>query len=662
MRLISLEIEPNGKNGWHFPKTDFGYSITQLFGPNGSGKTPTIQFIVYAMGLPVIFREIIYDKCKAVILRCEIADKEYSFVRQIQKEFSASIFSNGNEIRFNSEAKFSEYCLTKIEFSFPNLVGISGTVANPYMATLLPITYLNQDTGYSRFYSPHSTFIRDQFEEMVRVYFELPPKNNFDSKKRALELKSLIESCNSSIVFVKESLERLKADVAAYDEKEIVNLSRVYIGEMESIRTIKDSRVETVGALHRTVADQRGAIHSIIRELNLLESRIQGTERIEKEIEAEIETLSLNVEARNVFMSFKEICSNPSCGLFKNSADNYGKSLLYLKDQLKDLQVGKSQWRFEITALLEKKRLIEAETVSIENHLSKSKDTPEISTMVEAIRTITTKIYDLEQAKRKIEIFNAEKGKLFDLLTKRDKLSDELADTSRSTSEPSIRVSEIRQFFKECIVKWLDLLETKNVSRDISLDSSFYPVFGTEKIDQFHGSTRVRLVLSFHAALLEAHTRFCPGNPLPFILDTPRQQEIETSHLKTFITGISELSKISGLQVIFSTTEFRFDCGPDDAEWTPMFIGREQNMYLGTLADYLLFQADSILSWWVQNFISTDEIDKKEKDSERSEKPLVSPDKEIRKVYSYAKDSEILKAIEKIELKSKRWVSKELIE
>ena len=61
-----------------------------------------------------------------------------------------------------------------------------------------------------------------------------------------------------------------------------------------------------------------------------------------------MKTLSLNEEARGVFTSFQEICRTPNCGLFLGSAESYGKNLLYLKDQIKDLE--RNSQRAEIRA------------------------------------------------------------------------------------------------------------------------------------------------------------------------------------------------------------------------------------------------------------------------------------------------------------------------
>lgn len=64
MRLVSLKIFPNGQLGWGSELLVFGRDVTQLFGPNGCGKTPVVQSIPFCLGFPSIFRNDIYDRCK----------------------------------------------------------------------------------------------------------------------------------------------------------------------------------------------------------------------------------------------------------------------------------------------------------------------------------------------------------------------------------------------------------------------------------------------------------------------------------------------------------------------------------------------------------------------------------------------------------------------
>ncbi len=61
MKLINIQIFPNNQLGWRSDLLRFGDNITQLFGPNGCGKTPIVQSIAYCLGYPSVFRNDIYD-------------------------------------------------------------------------------------------------------------------------------------------------------------------------------------------------------------------------------------------------------------------------------------------------------------------------------------------------------------------------------------------------------------------------------------------------------------------------------------------------------------------------------------------------------------------------------------------------------------------------
>ncbi|MBL1639793.1 hypothetical protein ELD68_35540, partial [Klebsiella pneumoniae] len=49
-------------------------------------------------------------------------------------------------------------------------------------------------------------------------------------------------------------------------------------------------------------------------------------------------TLNLNEEAKRIFRSFEEICPSLDCKMFTRSSESYAKHLLYLKDQIKDIE------------------------------------------------------------------------------------------------------------------------------------------------------------------------------------------------------------------------------------------------------------------------------------------------------------------------------------
>lgn len=74
-----------------------------------------------------------------------------------------------------------------------------------------------------------------------------------------------------------------------------------------------------------------------------------------------------------------------------------------------------------------------------------------------------------------------------------------LGDNGRADLE----FNKLRLRIRELTVKWMDVLNTPNVSRDIEIDLDFRFRFGHEPVDIIGGSTKSRLILAIHAALFE---------------------------------------------------------------------------------------------------------------------------------------------------------------
>ncbi|MEM8205762.1 AAA family ATPase, partial [Morganella morganii] len=77
MRLLSLFLKGRENIGLESDELVFGKGITELYGPNGSGKTPLIQSIIFCLGYPCKFREEIYRSCHYARLKFEIDGKLY---------------------------------------------------------------------------------------------------------------------------------------------------------------------------------------------------------------------------------------------------------------------------------------------------------------------------------------------------------------------------------------------------------------------------------------------------------------------------------------------------------------------------------------------------------------------------------------------------------
>lgn len=589
MRLLTLQIEPLGQNGWASPLLEFGKRTTLIFAKNGSGKTPVIQSLAAGLGFPLKFREDILEKCTSIILTAEHDGKSLVVRRVIgakNQDFKGTI-EFGDEIteHFN-ESSFSRTFFSCLDLDPPRLVSNKGEATQPYISTVLPVFYLNQGDGYTAAYKSPSPFINDQFVEMVRFIFGLNPKHSFDVKKSLIQEKSALESKTKQIVAAQRILDNLFQEID--DSKANREALQIRIEELtsqiENLRSSFDANNSTNSTLLQLINQKDAQINTKLIELYELKNRVSGIEAIRTEIEGEVKTLSLNEEARRVFSSFNEICGAANCGLFLGSTESYGKNLLYLRDQIKDLERNSTRAEIRIESLegilneLHQERQLLAEKIDpATNSLADQ--------LITTVQTLTKQLIETQSELGRISALDKEKSNMFNLLQDRDRIQERI-DNLSNTGKSDHNFNKLRTQLRELAVKWMDILETKNVSRNVDIDLDMRFKFNNESLDLFSGSTKIRLVLAIHAALFEAYISE-PSRPFRFlILDTPKQQELHTEDLANYLTELEKLCAAKNAQLILSSTEYDHPTGSTDKRWLPNYKGPDHPMYLGKHADY----------------------------------------------------------------------------
>lgn len=585
MKLHSLRIEPAGPAGWSSQQLVFGDHITELFGPNGCGKTPIIQSIAFVLGYPVKFRDDILKNCGVSALSLDDGVTRIELRRRFDQPFDVEVRAGDQQAKtFYSDRDYSAYLMERFGFATPTLTSTNSDPVSPYMATLLPIFYLDQDQGYSAIYRPPTTFIKDQYAEMMRLVFGLPPKHSFDQKKHLIEKRKRLEAIDRLVVKKIEFIEGLRKELGAVRRplSEIDAKLLEIRAALDGLRESRSVRTDSHTAIDSLLYDKQVIKRGLENEITELKSRVSGFRRIQEEIEVEVKTLSLNEEARRLFVSFEDICANPVCGLFLGSSDSYGKNLLYLKDQVKDLQRNTEFQKARIDELNSALKAVGKESKDLEARRAALTEGDEVEGLISTIGQLTRELYDLQRERQSAEELDEEEKEYVKLLNERDALQNDLAALGSAT-ESDLRAIEIRASLRERIVHWLDVLKTKNVSREIALDSDFGILFGAEKITQLHGSTLVRAILAIHTATFELYTRN-PENKFRFlVLDTPRQQDIEREALNDYVSALKAMCIENQTQVVFSTTNYHYTCVEGDREWLPSFPGAEQKMYLGVV-------------------------------------------------------------------------------
>ncbi|QHP90401.1 hypothetical protein EXE55_05315 [Burkholderia glumae] len=590
MRLRSLKVEPLGQNGWESPLLEFGWRTTLIFAKNGSGKTPIIQSLAASLGFPPKFRDEIFGKCAAVILEAD-NNGEPLVIRRVlgtgNREFHAILAYRGEESEHFNEGSFSIALFEALGLQPPRLLSNKGDAAQPYISTVLPVFYLNQGDGYTAAYKSTSSFILDQFVEMVRFVFGLNPKHSFDVKKDLVTERAALEAQTRKIVAAQRIFELQFRDVddSSANEEALQHRAADLTTQIDSLRDSVDAKGTANSTITDLLRQKDRQIRSKQIELSDVQNRISGIDAIRTEIEGEIKTLGLNEEARRVFSSFHEICSVPNCGLFIGSTESYGKNLLYLRDQIKDLDRNALRAEMRIEQLEEVLKDLRAERQVLADKLD-SPAAAGVDQLVTAVQALTKQMVETQSELGRIAALKEERSKLFKLEVERLRIQDRI-DSLSNSGRADIEFNKLRLQLRELAVKWMDILDAQNVSRNVDIDLELRFKFNGESLDLFSGSTKIRLVLAIHAALFEAYISE-PSRPFRFlILDTPKQQELHTEDLANYLSKLESLCAANNAQLILSSTEYDHPTGQQDRRWLPMYKGQDHPMYLGTPADFL---------------------------------------------------------------------------
>lgn len=588
MKLVSLEILPDGPTGWGSGVLEFGDEVTQLFGENGAGKTPVVQSIVFALGYPASFREDIKEHSKCVVLTVVHMNRAYDFRRFFKGPFLIEVTDpladdRAETLSFHNEGDFSRYILQLWGCADPVLVNVSGAATRLYVSQVLPLFYLDQDDGYSSLYSSPSKFIKDQYAEVMRSVFGLPAKNPFEQRKLRRELQDRLERLDLSIVRRQRTIGQLGSDVTQprRSEAELSDELAQVRRSFESLRQGGDARSESEMTLDGEIALLRRRVSALIADKAEHRARLSSFLAISNEIEIEANTLSLNEEARAVFASFDSVCANQTCGLFVRSSESYGKSLLYLKDQLKDLERSRKLHEDAVARI----DAVLADTEHEMRARTKEKEAlqtgADAASLVDATALVTERLIALKRdLLMEVQLHEEEQAYVAEL-DARSRTHDELSNVMRGPGNVDLALLKVKSALEERLRHWLGVLHAVNMPKQIAIDSDFGVDLVGDNFKAIKGSTKTRVVLAVRTSTLEVLMMNKMFSPRFLILDTPRQQDIQTEDFANYVAALKQLSVAYGVQIVFSSSNYRYDPDHRDREWPPSFEGAEQSMYLG---------------------------------------------------------------------------------
>lgn len=585
MKLLSFEFLPRGPDGWGSRELSFGDQITQVYGRNGSGKTPLINGIMYALGNPYKFRQDILDMCESVRLNAKVQDQDLSFIRRLSSDFDleVAIPESGDTLHFDSEEEFSSFLFEALDIEIPELISLQGKKSAPYISTYLPVVFANQKTGYQSLYSPRGpSFLRDQRIEMLRLAFGIPAKNPFDKKVAKRKLEDSLRAIDKKVLSQKNLLDSLREKMDLGDQKSLLRERSLIEEQLGDLRKSIDLGKSGVTEIETLIRDKKESIQGLRKELSDVEAIKRSRSRIAKDIDAEVSTLNLNVVAADAFRESLDICDRENCGLFILDKMNFGKGLLYLKDQQKDLDNVIESLDLEIIRL--NRAIIREQTAvqELADERTELLQSSELAPRIEVVENLTKRLVDISISISQLEQVAAVEQEILQLQNERARVQDSISELSQASRKPNLSLDQTVSKLARSVDEWLRTLNTQNIYGEAEFDRDFNFSIGEDKLDAFDGSTLIRIVLAFHAAAFELILEEGVPSLDIYVLDTPKQHEIDSQDLDNYFNRLREVvSDTERGQIVFSATEYKMGLGKADALWEPEFGTAEQPRYLG---------------------------------------------------------------------------------
>ena len=577
-RLISLELLPN-PNGLAMPARAFGEFLTLVHGPNGAGKTVVMCSLFWALGGPRRVEGAAWSRCWGVRLVMGAADGRIAIIqRAFSAALEATIEINGTVREFDVEGGFSAAILELLGIPRREWTAKGGGTVSVYTSVLTPAFAIDQDKGWTMPYAPFDArvFVEDQAEEVARLLFGLEPKHDVERDRMRKRLERDHDRTTREVEARSRTLESLRQSATKADARDVAELraAREQLEqELRSFDGLVTAFAEANEGLHARLQETRAQRDAVDLRLRKAKRHRDTLKRLTQEVEGDLGVVGSNEIAAHALRRF---CGNSNCQFFvgRDIAASYGRRVLYLRDQLKDVAAAMESAQGEI-AKLEKRRdaavvelaLLREEYEKLASSSASERVSSLVNTLAKDLARVSTGIALAEE-------IEAEQRERDHLARDRDRLLDDLRNHDAVRKQRDATVGAVRKSFEEILTSWLTSLGT-NDHGTVTIDTSFRVALGGEHLRDDRGpsgSSRTRFILAFHAARLEA--ALVGGGPHPglLLLDAPKQHELKDEDFDAYLERLRGLSeRFPGrVQVVLSlSSDLSLRTG--DVRWDPEF-------------------------------------------------------------------------------------------
>ena len=267
------------------------------------------------------------------------------------------------------------------------------------------------------------------------------------------------------------------------------------------------------------------------------------------------------------------------------SERSFGRSLLFLKDQIKDQKASDRDLSRDVDSAGKQIERLEQAITERRVERERAANASPQAQVIGKLNSLTREFVDVELRMAKVQQYVAERQKFERLLDQRQQAVALVAETRPTGVRGASAADDARQMLSASMQQWLVTLGTQN-TRSAHFDDDFTLfVDGAKFATTTHqsGSTRTRIVLAFHAALLEVSLARGGNHPGWLLFDAPKQHELSQTDFDAY-TGRLQIiaAKHPGrVQVVFSVADLKTHFQAGDEVWLPTFTIDGSPRFLG---------------------------------------------------------------------------------
>ncbi|MGH8604114.1 MAG: hypothetical protein ACREXR_15480 [Gammaproteobacteria bacterium] len=207
------------------------------------------------------------------------------------------------------------------------------------------------------------------------------------------------------------------------------------------------------------------------------------------------------------------------------------------------------------------------------------------------LNTLTKTLVEVELRLARVQQYTAELEKFERLLDQREQAVAAVAEWRPTGHRGASATTDVRHMLSEAMQQWLTSLGTQNTKTAHFDDDFTLYVDGAKFTATTHqsGSTRTRIVLAFHAALLEVSLARGGNHPGWLLFDAPKQHELSQVDFDAYTEQLQRLAaRYPGrAQVVFSAADLKTQFQVGDEVWHPTFTMDGKPRFLGPVDERL---------------------------------------------------------------------------